>query len=82
LRRDERQKHKDDGCPSSCYVHPFLIPIHPQGAIVKVPLMLAPGMGLNAYFATVASATSGFLTYQQAMAAVLLSGLIYLVLTW
>src|SRR5699024_5164836 len=43
-----------------------------MGLIVKAPIVLAPGMGLNAYFAVVA-APNGLMTWQTALAAVFIS---------
>jgi len=51
-----------------------------MGLIVKAPVALAPGMGLNAYFAVVA-APNGLMTWQTALAAVFISGIIFLILT-
>lgn len=51
-----------------------------MGVIVKAPVALAPGMGLNAYFAVVA-APNGLMTWQTALAAVFISGIIFLILT-
>lgn len=51
-----------------------------MGLIVKAPIALAPGMGLNAYFAVVA-APNGLMTWQTALAAVFISGIIFLILT-
>jgi len=52
-----------------------------MGLIVKAPIALAPGMGLNAYFAVVASSTGGIMPWQTALAAVFISGIIFLILT-
>lgn len=51
-----------------------------MGLVVKAPIALAPGMGLNAYFAVVA-APNGMMTWQTALAAVFISGIIFLILT-
>ena len=51
-----------------------------MGLVVKAPVALAPGMGLNAYFAVVA-APNGMMTWQTALAAVFISGIIFLILT-
>ena len=53
-----------------------------MGAVNRVPLMLAPGMGLNAYFAVTCATGFGKLSFQQGLAGVLISGLIYLFLTF
>ncbi|MCX7572068.1 NCS2 family permease [Tumebacillus sp. DT12] len=52
-----------------------------MGLFVNFPVGLAPGMGLNAYFAVVAASQGGALTWQQALAAVFVSGLIFILLT-
>ncbi|CAM5769198.1 Adenine permease AdeP [Labrys miyagiensis] len=51
-----------------------------MGLLAKWPIGMAPGMGLNAFFAFTVVATMGF-TWQQALGAVFISGLIFLVLT-
>ena len=51
-----------------------------MGFIVNFPIALAPGMGLGAYFATVA-ATQGGIPWQIALGAVFISGVIFLILT-
>ncbi|WP_281890114.1 NCS2 family permease [Paenibacillus sp. YYML68] len=52
-----------------------------MGLFVNFPVALAPGMGLNAYFATVILASGGSFTYQMALTAVFISGLIFVLLT-
>ena len=60
-----------------------------MGILANLPVALAPGMpgmGLNGYFANVARVAAdgtlvGILTFQQGMAAILLSGVVYLLLT-
>jgi len=52
-----------------------------MGLFVNFPVALAPGMGLNAYFATVILSSQGKFTYQMGLAAVFISGLIFIVLT-
>lgn len=52
-----------------------------MGLFVNFPVALAPGMGLNAYFATVILASQGQFTYQMALAAVFISGIIFIILT-
>ncbi|WP_163859882.1 NCS2 family permease [Paenibacillus elgii] len=52
-----------------------------MGLFVNFPVALAPGMGLNAYFATVILASQGQFTYQMGLTAVFISGLIFIVLT-
>ena len=55
-----------------------------MGIFVNFPVAVAPGMGLNAYFATVvisSAATGQPVTWQMALTAVFISGLIFLLLT-
>ncbi|TDF96182.1 NCS2 family permease [Paenibacillus piri] len=52
-----------------------------MGLFVNFPVALAPGMGLNAYFATVILSSQGHFTFQMGLAAVFISGLIFIVLT-
>lgn len=52
-----------------------------MGVFVNFPVALAPGMGLNAYFATVILSSNGAFTYQMALTAVFLSGIIFIILT-
>ncbi|WP_248929782.1 NCS2 family permease [Paenibacillus hamazuiensis] len=52
-----------------------------MGLFVNFPVALAPGMGLNAYFATVIMASQGKFTYQMALASVFISGIIFIILT-
>ncbi|XP_002520845.2 adenine/guanine permease AZG1 [Ricinus communis] len=54
-----------------------------MGAFANLPLALAPGMGANAYFAytVVGFHGSGNVSYQSALAAVFIEGLIFLVLS-
>jgi AGZA family xanthine/uracil permease-like MFS transporter len=51
-----------------------------MGLVANFPIALAPGMGLNALFATVALAGVG-MPWQIALGAVFISGLIFIVLT-
>jgi AGZA family xanthine/uracil permease-like MFS transporter len=51
-----------------------------MGLVVNFPIALAPGMGLNALFATVALAGVG-MPWQVALGAVFISGMIFIVLT-
>lgn len=51
-----------------------------MGLFVNFPLALAPGMGLNAYFAVVASQNGG-IPWPVALGAVFISGVIFLILT-
>ncbi|TCZ77672.1 NCS2 family permease [Paenibacillus albiflavus] len=52
-----------------------------MGLFVNFPVALAPGMGLNAFFATVILGSQGEFTFQMALTAVFISGMIFLVLT-
>lgn len=52
-----------------------------MGLFVNFPVGLAPGMGLNAYFAVVAASNGGAMTWQTALGAVFVSGLIFILLT-
>lgn len=52
-----------------------------MGLFVNFPVALAPGMGLNAYFATVILSSQGQFTFQMGLAAVFISGLIFILLT-
>lgn len=52
-----------------------------MGFFVNYPIALAPAMGMNAYFAVVASNQGGVLTWQEALAAVFVAGLIFMLLT-
>ncbi|MDF2815847.1 MAG: guanine permease, partial [Paenibacillus sp.] len=52
-----------------------------MGFFVNVPIALAPGMGLNAYFMTVVLSSNGDITWQIALGAVFLSGIIFIILT-
>jgi AGZA family xanthine/uracil permease-like MFS transporter len=52
-----------------------------MGLFVNFPVALAPGMGLNAYFATVVLSSQGEFTASMALTAVFISGIIFIVLT-
>ncbi|RAV14219.1 NCS2 family permease [Paenibacillus contaminans] len=55
-----------------------------MGLFVNFPVALAPGMGLNAYFATVilaSAATDKPITWEMALTAVFVSGIIFIILT-
>ncbi|WP_127588131.1 NCS2 family permease [Paenibacillus koleovorans] len=52
-----------------------------MGFIVNVPIALAPGMGLNAYFMSVVLGSGGEITWEIALGAVFLSGIIFIILT-
>tara|TARA_B100001939_G_scaffold348224_1_gene374396 strand:- start:22754 stop:24106 length:1353 start_codon:yes stop_codon:yes gene_type:complete len=52
-----------------------------MGMSVNIPVALAPGMGLNAYFVSVVLGSDGAINYQMALGAVFISGLIFLILT-
>ena len=51
-----------------------------MGLVARWPIGMAPGMGLNAFFAFTVVATMGF-SWQQALGAVFISGCIFLLLT-
>ena len=51
-----------------------------MGLYANLPVALAPGMGLNAYFAFVLVLAQGY-TWQQALAAVFLSGMLFVILS-
>ncbi|WP_166245643.1 NCS2 family permease [Paenibacillus turpanensis] len=52
-----------------------------MGLFVNFPVALAPGMGLNAYFATVILTSNGAITAPIALTAVFVSGIIFVILT-
>jgi AGZA family xanthine/uracil permease-like MFS transporter len=52
-----------------------------MGLFVNYPIALAPGMGLNAYFAAVIMSSGGAITWQIALASVFISGIIFIILT-
>jgi AGZA family xanthine/uracil permease-like MFS transporter len=55
-----------------------------MGLFVNFPVALAPGMGLNAYFASVilsSAATGKAFTWQMGLTAVFVSGIIFIILT-
>lgn len=52
-----------------------------MGLFVNIPIALAPGMGLNAYFMTIVLSSNGAITWQAALGAVFISGIIFLILT-
>ncbi|GAB6992257.1 NCS2 family permease [Paenibacillus pini] len=52
-----------------------------MGLFVNIPIALAPGMGLNAYFMTVVLSSNGQITWQAALGAVFISGIIFIILT-
>lgn len=52
-----------------------------MGLSVNIPVALAPGMGLNAYFVSVVLGSEGNIDYRMALGAVFLSGIIFLILT-
>lgn len=51
-----------------------------MGLVVNFPIALAPGMGLNAYFATVAAQHVG-IPWPAALGAVFISGILFIILT-
>lgn len=52
-----------------------------MGLFVNFPVALAPGMGLNAYFAATVLASNGTITPSMALTAVFISGIIFIILT-
>lgn len=54
-----------------------------MGALANLPVGMAPGMGLNAYFtySVVGYHGSGFITYREALAAVFLEGWVFFILS-
>jgi len=52
-----------------------------MGLFVNFPVAMAPGMGLNAYFATVILSSQGKFTFSMALTAVFISGIIFIILT-
>lgn len=52
-----------------------------MGLFVNFPVALAPGMGLNAYFATTILASNGTITPSIALTAVFISGIVFFILT-
>lgn len=52
-----------------------------MGLFVNYPIALAPGMGLNAYFAVVAAAHGGQVSWQTGLGAVFISGIVFIILT-
>jgi AGZA family xanthine/uracil permease-like MFS transporter len=52
-----------------------------MGLFVNIPVALAPGMGLNAYFMSVVLSSNGAITWQTALGAVFISGIIFIILT-
>lgn len=52
-----------------------------MGLAANLPVALAPGMGLNAYFAVIAAAKGGMMSWQVALGAVFISGIIFILLT-
>ncbi|WIA38688.1 hypothetical protein OEZ86_001993 [Tetradesmus obliquus] len=54
-----------------------------MGAIANLPLAVAPGMGINAYFtySVVGFYGTGMITYQQALAAVFIEGWIFILIS-
>ena len=51
-----------------------------MGLFVNIPVALAPGMGLNAYFMAVVLGSNGEITWQTALGAVFISGIIFIIL--
>jgi len=51
-----------------------------MGLVAKLPIALAPGMGLNAFFSFTVVVTMGY-SWDEALAAVLISGVLYLIVS-
>ncbi|KAI9438923.1 xanthine/uracil permease [Lactarius indigo] len=69
----------NDGCPSDAtYLAVFLM-----GLLANLPVGLAPGLGLNAYFtySIVGFHGTGIVSYREALAAVFMEGWIFLLLS-
>jgi AGZA family xanthine/uracil permease-like MFS transporter len=52
-----------------------------MGLFVNYPIALAPGMGLNAYFAVIAGKHPGGIDWRVALGCVFISGIIFIILT-
>ncbi|HEY2420754.1 MAG TPA: NCS2 family permease [Neobacillus sp.] len=52
-----------------------------MGLVANYPIAIAPGMGLNAYFAYSVVGTHGNINYQTAFAAVFVAGIIFIILS-
>jgi len=52
-----------------------------MGLIVNYPIALAPGMGLNAYFAVIAAQHGGVMSWQTGLGCVFISGIVFIILT-
>lgn len=52
-----------------------------MGLFVNYPIALAPGMGLNAYFAIIAAEHGGSMNWQTALGCVFISGIVFIILT-
>lgn len=64
------------GTALSAFIGTFLMAI-----ITNVPISLAPGMGLNAFFSFTVASNLGFgLNYYQALVCVFISGILYLII--
>lgn len=70
----------DKGAVFSATVIAAVIATLTMAVYAKMPFALASGMGLNAFFAYTLVISMGY-TWQQALAAVLLEGLVFIVLT-
>ena len=51
-----------------------------MGLLANYPVALAPGMGVNAFFSATVIGIMGY-TYQQALAAVFISGILFIVIS-
>lgn len=70
----------DKGAVFSATVIAAVVATLTMAFYAKMPFALAPGMGLNAFFAYTLVISMGY-TWQQALAAVLLEGVVFIVLT-
>ncbi|MCL6636756.1 MAG: NCS2 family permease [Alicyclobacillus sp.] len=52
-----------------------------MGLLVNYPIALAPGMGLNAYFAVIAGRHPGGIDWRVALGCVFISGIVFIILT-
>ena len=52
-----------------------------MGLFVNIPIALAPGMGLNAYFMSVVVHSNGSISWKTALGAVFISGVVFIILT-
>ena len=70
----------DKGAVFSATILAAVIATVTMAVYAKMPFALAPGMGLNAFFAYTLVISMGY-TWQEALAAVLLEGVVFIILT-